>query len=66
MKHFSCSTQLSMKFELLINITITKFNDILRLKPSNSINYAANECKIANNFWHFNIYEQDKFHAHQS
>ena len=25
----------------------------------------ANKFKNANNCWHFNIYEQDKFHAHE-
>ena len=38
-KHFSYSTQLSMKFFLLINVKMPI---------------------IANNCWHFNIYEQEK------
>ena len=28
--------------------------------------YHANKCKNANNCWHFNIYEQDKFRAQLS
>ena len=28
--------------------------------------YHANKCLNANNCWHFNIYEQEKFHAQLS
>ena len=34
-KLFSCSTQQSMKFKLIINIIIAQIIDILRVKPSN-------------------------------
>ena len=45
-KTFSCSTQLSMMFKLLINIKIAKINDILRFETSMPIHviYPANKC----------------------
>ena len=65
-KLFSCSTQLSMKFKLLINIEIVKIDGIFRLNSLEPAIYPANKCLNANNCWHFNIYEQDKFHAQLS
>ena len=57
---FSCSTLLSSKFQLLIKIsTNEKVFCFMSLKCRV---YHAN----ANNCWHFNIYEQDKFRAQLS
>ena len=61
-KLFSCSTQLSLKFEFLRDVIVAKINEFLRFKSSKSVIYLAHKC----NCWHFNIYEQDKFHAQQS
>ena len=41
-KLFSCSTQLSMKFKLLINIEIAKIIGIFRVISSKPVIYAAN------------------------
>ena len=38
-KHFSCSTQLSMEFKLLINIEITRINGIFRFQSSKPVIY---------------------------
>ena len=65
-KFFSCSTQLSMKFKMLINIEIAKIDGIFRFNLLETAIYPANKCLNANNCWHFNIYEQDKFHAQLS
>ena len=54
-KTFSSSTQLSMKFQLLLKTKMLKNKDLL----SNSqmfFFYHANKC-----CWHFNIYEPDNF-----
>ena len=47
-KHFSCSTQLSSKFQLLIKTKIPTNKKFLALSFSDIV---------------FIIYEQDKFHA---
>ena len=63
-KLFSCSTQLSMLLSLLIVIKIVRVNVVFmfNFKPSKLVIYMY----LANNSWHFNIYEQDKFHAQLS
>ena len=43
-KLFSCSTQLSMKFQMLINIKIAKINDILWFRSPKLVIYPANKC----------------------
>ena len=61
-KLFSCSTLLSMKFPLLIEIKMLKNNIIdlfMALKLSDVV-------FILLNCWHFNIYRQDKSHAQLS
>ena len=59
----SFSTELSMKFVLLINIKIP-IHVILKYFL---LNRAEHEIYLANNScWHFNIYKQDKFHAQLS
>ena len=59
-KLFSCLTELSLKFHLLIKgKTVLKqrvllYNDVVQcICP-------ANKCSNANNCWHLNIYEHEK------
>ena len=55
---FSCSTQLGMKFQLLIKGKMLKNKDFfLALKSSDAV------LALLKNCWHFNIYELDKFLA---
>ena len=49
-----------MKFELLIDIQTARINRICWFELSKLVIYPANKCS---NCWHFDIYEQDKFHA---
>ena len=65
-KLFSCSTQLSTKLQLHIKAKILSNNDVSCFKTLICYIYHANKCKNANNCWHFNIYEQDKFRAQLS
>ena len=65
-KLFSCSTQLSMKFQLLIKTKIPANKEVSCFKSLRCCIYHANKCLNANNCWHFNIYEQDKFCAQLS
>ena len=64
-KLFSCSTQLSMKFQLLIKTKVLTNEEVPCFKSLRCI-YHANKCQNANNCWHFKIYEQDKFCAQLS
>ena len=43
-KLFSCSTQLSMKFKMLINIKIAKNNGNFRFRSQKPAIYPANKC----------------------
>ena len=43
-KLFSCSTQLSMKFKMLIDIEIAKFYGIFRFNSLKLAVYPANKC----------------------
>ena len=43
-KLFSCSTQLSMKFKILINIEIAKLNGNFRFRSQKPAIYPANKC----------------------
>ena len=54
-KLFICSTQLSMKFQLLIKTKMLK-NIVVFC-------FQTLKCCIC---WHFNIYEHDKYHAQLS
>ena len=63
-KLFSCSTQLSTKFQLLIKTKIPTNNEFSCFKSLRCCIYHANKC--LNKCWHFNIYEQDKFRAQLS
>ena len=43
-KLFSCSTQLSMKFKLLINVEIVKISGKFRFKSQKLVIYPADKC----------------------
>ena len=55
-KHFSCSTQLSMKFFMLINFRLVKIVNSSVLKIAEHENFSANKYENANFCWHFYIY----------
>ena len=59
-KLFSCSTQLSMKFVLLINLKILTFANSFLLNITEHENFSANKYENANYSWHFHIYWQRK------
>ena len=59
---FSCSTQMSMKFQQLIKTKILKNKDFSCFQTLKWCIYHG----VLNNCWLFNIYEQDKFHAELS
>ena len=61
---FACSTQLSMKFKILISRKIST-NSVFSWAQISLKCYIfpAHTCQNANNCYHFNIYEQEKFHA---
>ena len=65
-KLFSCSTQLSMKFILLINVKMPTVVGILTF--ISVINTTSERLKARNFFicWYFSFYEQLKFHAQMS
>ena len=65
-KLFSCSTQMSTKFQLLIKIKILINEEVPCCKSLKCCIYHDNKCLNANNCWHFNIYEQYKFCAQLS
>ena len=65
-KHFSCSTQLSMKFVLLINLKLLTTANSFLLNTTEHENSSANKYENANSGWHFHIYMQRKFHAQLS
>ena len=62
---FSCSTQLSMKCQLLIKSKMLKNKDFSCLKHSDVVFILLINIKMPTN-WHFNIYEQNEFHAQLS
>ena len=66
-KLFSCSTQLSTKFILLINVKMPTTVGILTF--ISMINTTSERFKAKKNFltcWHFNFYDQLKFRAQLS
>ena len=65
-KLFSYSTQLSMKFQLLIKTKIPTKKEVSCFKSLRCCIYHAYKRENANNCWHFYIYEQDKFCAQLS
>ena len=67
-KLFSCSTELSVKFQMLIKTIMLKNKDIscFQTLTVDVVFIMLINVKNANNCWHFNIYEQDKFRAQLS
>ena len=63
---FLCSTQLSMKFSLLINVKMPTIVGILTF--ISRINTTSERLKARNFFicWYFSFYEQLKFRAQLS
>ena len=55
-KHFSCSTQLSMKFFMLINFKLLTIAHSFLLNVAEHENFSANKYENANYCWHFHIY----------
>ena len=64
-KLFSCSTQLSLKFILLINVKMPTIVGILTFM-TRIYQFLRFEQKFSTNFDYFSIYEQLKFHAQLS
>ena len=65
-KLFSCSTHLSTNFQLLIKTEIPTNEEMFCFTSLKCFIHHVNECQNANNCWHFNIYEHDKFLAQLS
>ena len=55
-KLFSCSTQLSMKFFMLINLKLLTIANSFLLNIAEHENFSANKYENANYCWHFHIY----------
>ena len=55
-KTFSCSTQLSMKNVLLINLKFLTIAKSFLLNIAEHENFSANKYENANYSWHFHIY----------
>ena len=65
-KTFSCSTQLSMKFIMLINVIMSTFAGTLIFISMNDTVSESLKAREAFIFQHFNFFEQLKFHAQVS
>ena len=65
-KLFSCSTQLSLKFILLINVKMPTTVGILTFMSRINYQFLSFEPEFSTNFDYFNIYELLKFHAQLS
>ena len=55
-KLFSCSTELSMKFVMLINLRLLTIANSFLLNIAEHENFSANKYENANYCWHFHIY----------
>ena len=55
-KTFLCSTQLSMKFVLLINLNLLTMANRFLLNIAKHESFSANKYENANYCWHFHIY----------
>ena len=55
-KLFSCLTQLSMKFVLLINLKLQTIENVFLLNKAEHEIFSANKYENANYCWHFHIY----------
>ena len=60
-KLFSCSTQLSMNFQMQLSIKVSEIWLFLGSDKPRMLFFL-----LINNCWHFNIYELEKFHAELS
>ena len=65
-KPFSYSTQLSMEFQLLMKTKMLKNKDFSSFQAVLWYINHSDKCLNANNCWHFDIYEYDKFRAQLS
>ena len=65
-KTFSCSTQLSLKFILLINVKMPTIVGILTFISRRNYQFLRVEPEFSTNFDYFSIDEQLKFHAQLS
>ena len=65
-KLFSCSTQLSMKYVLLINLKLLAIAIFFLLNIDEHEIFSANKYENVNYCWHFHIHQQGKFHAQLS
>ena len=65
-KLFSCSTQLSLKFILLINVKMPTIVGILTFISRINYQFLRFEPEFSTKFDYFSIYEQLKFHAQLS
>ena len=54
-KLFSCSTQLNMKFDLLIKLKFLTIADSFLLNIAKHETFSANKYENANYCWHFHI-----------
>ena len=63
---FSCSTQLSMKFFMLISLKLLTIANSFLLNLADRENFYAYKYENANFCWHFHIYWQRKFYAQLS
>ena len=66
LKLFSCSTQLSMKFFVLINLKLLTIAISFLLNLAEHGMFSVNKYDNANYCWHFHIYKHRKFHAQLS
>ena len=64
-KLFSCSSQLSIKFLMLIRIKISRNLAFLGSDKPKMLSFPL-ILTFMSNCWHFNIYEQEKFHTRLS
>ena len=55
-KHFSCSTQLSLNFVLQINLKLLTIAISFLENIAEHENFSANKYENANHCWHFYIY----------
>ena len=65
-KLFLCSTQLSLKFILLINVKMPTIVGILTFMSRINYQFLRLEPEFFNYFDYFSVYEQLKFHAQPS
>ena len=60
-KHFSCSTQLSTKFSLLINFKLLTIANSVLLNIAEYEYFSTDKYETVNYYWHLHIYQQRKF-----